>query len=142
MPLVSDEKAVSEGPGVVPQDVIPQEQAQKRLVVQHLLWGWSGLSLVVVLGVMLETFHAFKLPFYLHVDSETRRLLFRLAHAHAGLLCLLELGFAFTLTHVSTTRTPRPWRRASRALHAATILLPLGLFLGGVGLVGQRLDKL
>jgi hypothetical protein len=67
----------------------------------------------------------------LNVSSETRRLLFTLAHAHGTALALLNFAFAFTVTQLSGWK-PRPRRLASACLKAATLLLPSGFFLGGL----------
>lgn len=85
------------------------------------LFGFAGL------GLVLETLHAFKLGFYLDVPNETRRLLWRLGHAHGTLLGLLNVGYALAA---------RAWPRlrdalAERALLAALLLMPLGFLLGG-----------
>ena len=55
------------------------------------LWALCACS---ALGLGLETLHAFKLGFYLDVGNETRRLLWRLAHAHGALLGLLNVCYA------------------------------------------------
>jgi hypothetical protein len=96
-----------------------------------LLWGWVGLALVVALGVGLEALHALKVGGYLDPESETRRLLWRLGHAHAGLLALVHLGFAATVRFLG--RAPR---LASGSLRLGSVLLPAGFLLGGVGVEG------
>jgi hypothetical protein len=87
-------------------------------------WALCGFS---ALGLLLEALHGFKLGFYLDVGSETRRLLWRLAHAHGALLGLLNVCYALAA---------RSWPRledaaAARALLAALLLMPSGFFLGG-----------
>ena len=59
------------------------EQAD-RLMRRHLRAGWWALGFYLLLGLVLEAFHATKAGLYLDVGNETRRLLFRLAHAHGG----------------------------------------------------------
>lgn len=88
------------------------------------LWALCGFT---ALGLALEALHAFKAGVYLNVDNETRRLLWRLAHAHGALLGLLNAFYALAA---------RSWPRledllAGRALLTALLLMPCGFFLGG-----------
>jgi hypothetical protein len=88
------------------------------------LWALFGFT---ALGLVLEAMHGFKLGFYLDVGNETRRLLWRLAHAHGALLGLLNICYALS---------ERAWPKlddppAGRALLAALLLMPTGFFLGG-----------
>ncbi|HYQ14246.1 MAG TPA: hypothetical protein VEQ58_00755, partial [Polyangiaceae bacterium] len=53
--------------------------------------GLWALCVCSALGLGLETLHAFKVGLYLDVGNETRRLLWRLAHAHGALLGLLNV---------------------------------------------------
>ena len=90
--------------------------------------GWWAIFVFSALGLALETLHAFKLGFYLDVGNDTRRLLWRLAHAHGVLLGLLNVCYALAC---------RAWPQlsdsaSSRALLAALALMPSGFFLGGV----------
>ena len=99
---------------------------------QNLRAGLLALCLFSTLGLVLEALHGFKLGFYLDVDNETRRLLWRLAHAHGALLGLLNICYALAA---------RAWPRledrlAERALLAALLLMPLGFLLGGAFAVG------
>jgi hypothetical protein len=104
------------------------EVIRKRLCRRHLRFGWFSLLVFSLLGASLEALHAFKLGFYLDVGSETRRLLWRLAHAHGIGLGLVNLAFAATLPH---TREDAALERPSACLIAASVLLPLGFLLGG-----------
>ena len=97
---------------------------------RHLTFGWYALLCFTSLGAALEILHAFKVGFYVDVDAETRRLMWRLAHAHGALLALVNLGFAATLPHTSQGTRPR-LQLASSCLIVAALLLPLGFFLGG-----------
>jgi len=88
------------------------------------LWALFAFS---ALGLALETLHGFKLGFYLDVDNDTRRLMWRLAHAHGALLGVVNVGYALAA---------RAWPRledrlAGRALLSALWLMPLGFLLGG-----------
>lgn len=104
-------------------------------VRRHLLVGWLGLLVFLALGMLLETMHGLKIGWYLDVANETRRLTWRLAHAHGALLSLVSLGFAFTLTQAGLAKAS--WvKLASRCLIGATILLPGGFLLGGLSIHG------
>jgi hypothetical protein len=96
----------------------------------HLRVGWSGLLLFVALGVVLEALHAWKAGMYLGVDNETRRLMWTLAHAHGVGLSLLQVGFAATLRMLPSASLPPA--ATSKLINAATLLVPLGFFAGGV----------
>lgn len=98
---------------------------------RHLRFGWTALLTFSALGAVLEVLHALKLGAYLDVGNETRRLMWRLAHAHGVLLGLVNVAFGFTLQHLRQRPPPRP-ERASACLIAAACLLPLGFLLGGV----------
>ena len=101
---------------------------QKDLSMQHLRFGWSGLLVFAALGVALEALHAWKVGAYLGVDNETRRLMWTLAHAHGVGLSLLQIAYAASLRLMAAA----PTQLTSRLFHAATVLVPLGFFLGGV----------
>ena len=89
--------------------------------------GLVALCVFTTLGLVLEALHGLKLGFYLDVDNETRRLLWRLAHAHGTLLGLINVGYA-----LSARAWPRlEDRLAGRALLSALLLMPLGFLLGG-----------
>jgi hypothetical protein len=98
---------------------------------RNLAFGWYGLLCFTALGAALEVLHAFKVGFYVDVDAETRRLMWRLAHAHGALLALVNIGFSSTLPHTPLGNLPR-LKLASSCLIVAALLLPLGFFLGGV----------
>lgn len=104
-------------------------------VRRHLLVGWVGLLAFLALGMLLETMHGLKIGWYLDVANETRRLTWRLAHAHGALLSLVNLGFAFTIAQLGLAK--ESWvKLASRCLIGATILLPGGFLLGGLWIHG------
>jgi hypothetical protein len=89
--------------------------------------GFWALLVFGALGMTLEVFHALKLGLYLDVSNETRRLLWRLAHAHGALLGLVNIGYA-----LAAHTWPRLHSRlAERALLVALLPMPLGFFLGG-----------
>lgn len=101
---------------------------------EHLRWGWVAVFVFVTLGVALEAMHAFKVGLYLDADQATRRLMWRLAHAHGTLLGLVNLALATTLSRLEMKSATR--RAASLSLRGATLFMPAGFFLGGVWLYG------
>lgn len=101
------------------------------LVDFHLSLGWWLLLLFVVMGVFLESLHGFKVAWYLNVGQESRRLLWRLAHAHGTFLAIVNIAFAATVWIRGWSYSQHIWF-ASRFLLAATVLVPAGFFLGGV----------
>ena len=104
----------------------------EALVRRHLRIGYVGLAVFVALGGVLEALHGFKVGFYLDVDNETRRLMWRLAHAHGTLLSLLHVAYALTLKAAPGAARPL----ASSLLTAALVLVAGGFFLGGVSVHG------
>ncbi len=113
----------------------PSRTLVEQLRRRHLVIGWWALTGFALLGIALEGLHGFKASWYLDPGYETRRLLWRLAHAHGALLSLVQLGFAATLSS-AWQGSIRGLRLASTALLLAGFLLPLGFFLGGVTLYG------
>jgi hypothetical protein len=98
---------------------------------RHLRFGWWSLLVFAALGFALEVFHGFKVDAYLNVSSESRRLLWTLAHAHGTLLSLINIVVGVTFRVVPELRAANQ-RLIFRSLLAATVLLPGGFFLGGV----------
>jgi hypothetical protein len=121
-------------PGLASRDLQPEAAPSPRApsvrVRFHLCFGWIGLLVFVVLGIALEALHAWKSPAYLGVGNETRRLMWTLAHAHGVGLSLVHLALAATLGLVPAAAIPK-LDLASRALSWASVLIPLGFFLGG-----------
>ena len=93
--------------------------------------GWRTLLAFLLLGLVLEALHGFKIGWYLDLANETRRLLFRLAHAHGALLSVLAILYALGLG-VFPEIAPGRARAVSRLLVASIVLLPGGFFLGGL----------
>jgi hypothetical protein len=110
------------------------DAARMRLAAVHLRSGWWLLLLFLLLGLALDALHGFKVGFYLDVSNETRRLLWKLAHAHGVLLSILHLAFAACLR--SFPLPAAALTTASRCLIAASLLLPGGFFLGGLVIYG------
>ncbi|HEY1959302.1 MAG TPA: hypothetical protein VGH28_26995 [Polyangiaceae bacterium] len=104
----------------------------ERIFERHLRIGWGALAIFVVLGLALETLHAFKVGAYLDVENETRRLMWRLAHAHGTLLALVHVAYALTVRARPSVARPL----ASAGLTAALVLIPGGFFAGGVAVHG------
>ncbi len=102
------------------------------LVRRHLRIGYVALAVFLTLGAVLEALHGFKVGFYLDVDNETRRLMWRLAHAHGTLLALVHVLYALTIKAVPSASRPI----ASSALTTALLLIPGGFFAGGISVAG------
>jgi hypothetical protein len=99
--------------------------------LRHLRFGWWSLLVFLILGLVLEGLHGFKIGWYLNVSNETRRLMWTLAHAHGTLLALVNI--ALGLSAGALTASGRPWPRGvSACLMAATVLLPGGFLAGGL----------
>lgn len=90
--------------------------------------GWILLALFVPLGLTLESLHALKVPVYL--QSEMRREMWTLAHAHGNMLGLLCLAFAALGERAIAEERAR--LSASRWLRLGAVLMPIGFFLGGI----------
>ena len=99
--------------------------------LRHLRFGWWSLLVFLILGLVLEGFPGFKVGWYLNVSTETRRLMWTLAHAHGALLALVNI--ALGLSAGALMSSGRPWPRiVSPCLMAATVLLPGGFFAAGI----------
>lgn len=108
--------------------------APASLVAKHFALGWTVIAIFVLLGMVLDAMHAFKVGLYLDVGAETRRLMWTLTHAHGLGLGIMHLGFAATVAH-SRGLPQVASGRASKGLSLATILMPTGFFLGGIGIM-------
>ena len=105
------------------------------LAGRHLRFGWWSLLVFLSLGLALEGLHGLKVEWYVDDSNATRRLMWTLAHAHGALLAIISIVFAATLRHWPVC--PSSVRRiASPCLLAASLLLPLGFFLGGLFVYG------
>jgi hypothetical protein len=108
------------------------EQTSQRVAVRHLRLGWWALLVYLLLGLVLETLHGFKVGAYLDVGNETRRLMWRLAHAHGTLLALVNIAYGLTVRGAPLAAGSL----ASPCLLGALVLIPLGFFGGGIVLHG------
>ena len=98
-----------------------------RALDRTLRTGWLLLAVSLPLGVTLEALHGWKVQAYL--ASETRRELWRLAHAHGTLLGILCLVF----TLLAERHVPEAIRSSvARQLRWGAVLMPAGFFLGGI----------
>jgi hypothetical protein len=98
---------------------------------RHLRFGWWSLLVFAAVGLVLESFHGFKVRAYLDVSNETRRLMWTLAHAHGTLLAVVHIVFGLTVK-VVPERNLVHQNVISRCLIGASVLLPGGFFLGGI----------
>ncbi len=103
---------------------------------RHVRFGWRALFVFAAIGLGLESLHGFKIAAYLDTSNETRRLMWRLAHAHGTVLSVINI-LAGLMAAAHQERARAFDRLASNCLIGATILLPAGFFLGGVN-VGSR----
>ena len=103
----------------------------RRIAGRNMRFGWFALLLFATLGIALETMHGFKIGWYLDVGNEVRRLMWRLAHAHGGLLAIVNILFALVAGSQKDAAAER-LQKASPLLMAGAVLLPLGFFLGGI----------
>ena len=106
----------------------PETPPLPVIAARHLRAGYWALAIYLVFGIVLESLHAVKAGFYLDVGSETRRLLFRLAHAHGTLFALINVVYGLTVRALPETGRPV----ASAGLLGGLVLVPLGFFLGGL----------
>lgn len=103
---------------------------------RHFVIGWVGLAIAMVGGLLVDLMLGLKLGLYLDVDNQTRRLLWRLAHAHAAGFSLVHLVFAAYLS-TQVDRISTPLRAASQLATIGLIALPAGFALGGAQLYGD-----
>lgn len=99
--------------------------------LRHFRIGWWSLLLFLSLGILLEALHGFKIGWFLDVGMETRRLMWRLAHAHGTLLSILHVAFGGMAVWVGNWGASRR-ATASFCLSTSAILIPVGFFLGGL----------
>lgn len=91
--------------------------------------GWAMIAIFLVGGLVLESLHFVKAPFY--VDARLRRELWTLAHAHGTLLGVINVIFSLTASRHLSDGAARG--RAAALLRFGAPLVPAGFFLGGIG---------
>jgi hypothetical protein len=108
----------------------PVEEAgrEEGLACRHRRFGWTALLVWMSGGLLLELFHGFKLGSYL-LDP-LRRELWTLAHFHGALLSVVNLVYLRWAEAPGLSASAR--ERASRALIAGSVLMPVGFLLGGL----------
>jgi hypothetical protein len=104
------------------------------MILRHLLLGWGLVASFLVLGLVLEVLHGFKIQWYLSMANETRRLLWTLAHVHGVLLGLLNVVYALCLHNFAVRGSQLDL--ISGLLIAGSICLPSGFLLGGIVVYG------
>lgn len=106
---------------------------------RHVCLGWWALFVFATTGLVLESFHGFKIRAYLDPSNETRRLMWTLAHAHGTVLGLVNIVFGLSV-RAMPDMLGASGRFISSTLVGATVLLPAGFFLGGFGVFGGGPD--
>lgn len=91
--------------------------------------GFAALLVFALVGLALETLHAFKVPMYLNADQGTRRLLMRLGHAHGGVLSIVQIIYGLTVSRYPDISSPL----VTSSFLVALVLVPAGFLLGGIG---------
>jgi hypothetical protein len=105
-----------------------------RLARRHHRVGWWALAGFAAMGLVLESLQGFRAPWYLDADVDTRRTMFRLAHAHGALLGLINVALAAALKSGMLARLASA-ARTSTLLVVGTLAIPLGFVLGGIWFV-------
>jgi hypothetical protein len=106
------------------------DAAKSKLCKRHLKIGWWSLLAFLSLGIILEMLHGMKWSSYLGADAEIRRLLWTLAHSHGTLLAIIHILFGLSLGHLEFTES-ESFNWTGKILTCATLLMPIGFFLGG-----------
>ncbi|MDP6977969.1 MAG: hypothetical protein QF570_05110 [Myxococcota bacterium] len=109
--------------------VAERHTAQGR---QHIRFGCYALLVFIVLGFALEMFHALRFGFYLSDETEPRRLMWTLAHAHGALVALIHIAFGAIWPQLEPAAR---LETASLCLRGAMVALPGGFFLGGLWVI-------
>lgn len=90
--------------------------------------GWTLVTVSLAGGLLLESLHLVKLPFYL--DMHLRRELWTLAHAHGTLMGAVAVLFGLSAERLLPDAAVRA--RAARLVTWGAVLVPLGFLGGGV----------
>ncbi len=108
----------------------PADDDAKNYVRRHVSFAWCSLLCFLTLGIVLEGLHAFKIHWYLDPEK-MRRLMWTLGHAHGTLLSLVHIAFAATIC-MFPGKLQQGFQTASPCFFGASLLLPVGFFLGGL----------
>lgn len=122
---MSKKKKGAPGPTEAPPETDTSPEAVSR---GSLRFGWTMIGVFLALGLVLESFHLVKLPFYL--DLRLRRELWTLAHAHGTLLGAVNVLFGLSAGRLVQDLGRR--RQAARLLAAGSLMVPAGFLLGGL----------
>ncbi len=114
------------------RDIDSTAMGSCTLVRRHLIYCWASLFLFILVGLALEALHAFKSPYYLDAEHETRRMMWRLAHGHGAFLALIHGGLAWTFSQLNEKDVEAGGAIASFSMLGASLLIPAGFFLGGL----------
>ena len=113
----------------------PHVPSLRETRLLHLRWGWWLLAIFGLMGLVLDSFHGFKQPFYVAEDVQLRRLLWMTSHGGGVVLGILNIAFAASLHRFSTGLV---CLRSSMGLLAANVAIPSGLFMAGLFLHDDR----
>lgn len=104
-------------------------QANDTLGRHHIRLGLLALLVFISLGFVLEFLHAFRFGWYLGEETEPRRMMWTLAHAHGTLVAVIHIAIGGAWPQL---RRSARLRRASQCLDLSLFALPGGFFLGGL----------
>jgi hypothetical protein len=96
------------------------------LVSGLLRQAWIGLAFWMTFGLLLEGLIGYRIPDYL--SDPQRRELFRLAHAHGGILSLILIAAALGIGH----GLAEPARLFVWSLRVGVVVMPLAFLLAGI----------
>jgi len=96
------------------------------LVSGLLRQAWIGLAFWMSFGLLLEGLIGYRIPDYL--SDPQRRELFRLAHAHGGVLSIILLASALGIGYGMT----QPARMTLWALRVGVVVMPVAFLVAGI----------
>ena len=98
----------------------------------RLFYTFLWLALCALFGVGLEMMLAYKSELLMGPQNETRRLLFRLAHAHGSILSLFTLSWLSLASRLNAPRQPL----IARLYLSSALLMGIGFFFSGLIIPG------
>lgn len=131
----SPESSPSPSPGAVSSPAAEEASERRRPKADRdpadnaVAVGWLQVTVFLIFGLVLESFHLVKLPFYL--DLHLRRELWTLAHAHGTLLGAVTILFGLSAQRFLPNLATRT--NAARLVMAGSWMVPLGFLGGGLG---------